>query len=277
MWRSEISKHFDAIVDFAEVERFLDTPVKRYSSGMYVRLAFAVAAHLNPEILIVDEVLSVGDAEFQKKCLGKMQSVSRSEGRTVLFVSHNMTAVSTLCSSGVLLKKGRVVVHDTAANAIAAYTASDGGKGTSEWVRPEDSNEQPALSLQRVLIDLQGEQPTHLLRVRIAAKSHKNHQGAFVAIDFFDRAGSWIMQAVPQVEPFIESTSEHHDFEVVVELPPLIPGSYSVGVWVGTFATTFDETRDILSFMIDESPTCGRTFPHSPARGYIVPVSHIHA
>src|ERR1039458_7817116 len=103
MSRAEIRKKFDEIVAFAEVEKFLDTPVKRYSSGMYVRLAFAVAAHLEPEILIVDEVLAVGDAVFQEKCLGKMKHVSRSEGRTVLFVSHNMGAIQSLCSRAVLL------------------------------------------------------------------------------------------------------------------------------------------------------------------------------
>src|SRR5262249_30217061 len=97
MTKREIRAKFDAIVDFAEVDKFIDTPVKHYSSGMYVRLAFAVAAHLEPEILIVDEVLAVGDAEFQKKCLGKMNEASRIEGRTVLFVSHNMAAVQSLC------------------------------------------------------------------------------------------------------------------------------------------------------------------------------------
>lgn len=108
MARSEIRKHFDAIVDFAEIEMFLDTPVKRYSSGMYVRLAFAVAAHLEPEILIIDEVLAVGDAQFQKKCLGKMEDVSTNEGRTVLFVSHNMQAISNLCNVGIYLVEGKI-------------------------------------------------------------------------------------------------------------------------------------------------------------------------
>lgn len=107
MGKAEIKRKFDEIVAFAEVERFLDTPVKRYSSGMYVRLAFAVAAHLEPEILIVDEVLAVGDAQFQKKCLGKMEEVGR-EGRTVIFVSHNMAAISNLCSTGICLKNGCV-------------------------------------------------------------------------------------------------------------------------------------------------------------------------
>jgi len=110
MRREEIRRKFDEIVDFAEIEIFLDTPVKRYSSGMYVRLAFAVAAHLEPEILIVDEVLAVGDAQFQKKCLGKMADIGY-EGRTILFVSHNMNAVEQLCSSAMLLEKGRVNKH----------------------------------------------------------------------------------------------------------------------------------------------------------------------
>jgi lipopolysaccharide transport system ATP-binding protein len=109
MSRAEIKRKFDEIVAFAEVERFLDTPVKRYSSGMYVRLAFAVAAHLEPEILVVDEVLAVGDAAFQKKCLGKMKEVGN-DGRTVLFVSHNMNAIEQLCTSAILLDRGRLVV-----------------------------------------------------------------------------------------------------------------------------------------------------------------------
>lgn len=106
MKKAEITRKFDEIIDFSGVERYLDTPVKRYSSGMYVRLAFAVAAHLEPEILIMDEVLAVGDAEFQKKCLGKMKDVSVNEGRTVLFVSHNMSAVKQLCTRGIILSKG---------------------------------------------------------------------------------------------------------------------------------------------------------------------------
>ena len=110
MAKTEIKKKFDEIVAFAEVEKFLDTPVKRYSSGMYVRLAFAVAAHLEPEILVVDEVLAVGDAQFQKKCLGKMEEVGK-EGRTVLFVSHNMTALKSLCSRAMLLDEGNMVVE----------------------------------------------------------------------------------------------------------------------------------------------------------------------
>lgn len=121
MSRAEVKKHFDAIVDFAETEKFLDTPVKRYSSGMYVRLAFAVAAHLEPEILVVDEVLAVGDAEFQKKCLGKMKDVSDKEGRTVLFVSHNMAAIKALCKEAVLMHLGKVSMHGKVADVVDNY------------------------------------------------------------------------------------------------------------------------------------------------------------
>jgi lipopolysaccharide transport system ATP-binding protein len=121
MTRQEIKRKFDEIVDFAGVERYIDTPVKRYSSGMYVRLAFAVAAHLEPEILIVDEVLAVGDAEFQKKCLGKMKDVSDKEGRTVLFVSHNMAAVKSLCREAILLQQGKMASQGKVIDIVDTY------------------------------------------------------------------------------------------------------------------------------------------------------------
>jgi len=120
MRRAEIISKFDEIVAFAEVEKFIDTPVKHYSSGMYMRLAFAVAAHLEPEILIVDEVLAVGDMEFQKKCMGKMNDVAQ-QGRTVLFVSHNLAAIRQLCTSGVMLQRGRAVSYDKISNAVDSY------------------------------------------------------------------------------------------------------------------------------------------------------------
>jgi len=129
MSRREIDRKFDEIVDFADVEKFIDTPVKRYSSGMYVRLAFAVAAHLEPEILVVDEVLAVGDAEFQKKCLGKMGDVAK-EGRTILFVSHNMAAITSLCSQVMLIDKGLFIATGQANEIVQLYisrSASNGG------------------------------------------------------------------------------------------------------------------------------------------------------
>src|SRR6201996_5581995 len=138
MRKAEIKKKFDAIVDFAGVERYVDTPVKRYSSGMYVRLAFAVAAHLESEILIVDEVLAVGDAEFQKKCLGKMGEVSKGEGRTVLFVSHNMTSIISLCNNAILLSNGTLQMMDTTERVVQRYTSTGLDVGSSKmWLETD--------------------------------------------------------------------------------------------------------------------------------------------
>jgi lipopolysaccharide transport system ATP-binding protein len=131
MTKKEIKIKFDEIVDFAGVERYIDTPVKRYSSGMYVRLAFAVAAHLEPEILIVDEVLAVGDAEFQKKCLGKMKDVSVNEGRTVLFVSHNMLAVKSLCNTGLWMDQGTSKQYGLIDTVIDGYLQKNQSNKTS--------------------------------------------------------------------------------------------------------------------------------------------------
>ncbi len=138
MTRKEITRKFDEIVDFSGVERYIDTPVKRYSSGMYVRLAFAVAAHLESEILIVDEVLAVGDAEFQKKCLGKMNDVTRSEGRTILFVSHNIAAVKTLCQSGVYMKNGTLEFTGEIEETISRYLSDTAGNSNEPIINRKD-------------------------------------------------------------------------------------------------------------------------------------------
>ena len=138
MTRAEIRRKFDEIVAFSEVEKFLDTPVKRYSSGMYVRLAFAVAAHLEPEILIVDEVLAVGDAEFQKKCLGKMQDVA-GEGRTVIFVSHNLATISSLCPQCILLDAGKIEIFAAADETIEKYAESNRTRYRFEVVPHEET------------------------------------------------------------------------------------------------------------------------------------------
>jgi lipopolysaccharide transport system ATP-binding protein len=137
MRKQEIKRKFDEIVDFSGVERYIDTPVKRYSSGMYVRLAFAVAAYLESEILIVDEVLAVGDAEFQRKCLGKMGDVSKGEGRTVLFVSHNMSAVSSLCNTGIYLKNGLLVERGNMGNVVSAYLGDVESVERQDWIGNE--------------------------------------------------------------------------------------------------------------------------------------------
>jgi lipopolysaccharide transport system ATP-binding protein len=151
MTRREIQSKLDAIVSFAEVERFIETPVKRYSSGMYLRLAFAVAAHLEPEILLVDEVLAVGDAAFQKKCLGKMGEVAH-DGRTVLFVSHNMAAVRALCRRGLLIQNARVAVDADAETAIAEYLAEDHLSSAVQVWEPVSAPRSPEIRFTRAYV-----------------------------------------------------------------------------------------------------------------------------
>jgi lipopolysaccharide transport system ATP-binding protein len=156
MRRAEIDRKFDEIIEFAEVERFVDTPVKRYSSGMYLRLAFAVAAHLEPEILIVDEVLAVGDAEFQRKCLGKMSSVAQ-EGRTVLFVSHNMSAILRLTERCLVLESGRIAIDGPTAQAVETYlTAGQAASGERVWDGAATDPENPFRPLALRVLDGRG-------------------------------------------------------------------------------------------------------------------------
>lgn len=175
MSRAEVRKKFDEIVDFAGVEKFLDTPVKRYSSGMYVRLAFAVAAHLEPEILVVDEVLAVGDAEFQKKCLGKMEEVSKGGGRTVLFVSHNMNAVQALCNRCVLLDGGRIRLDGTdIRQATQHYLGLNKSDGV-QWINPDpETSSLPVVPVRLTVIDDAGQPLTG---------SIANDQQAWVSLD----------------------------------------------------------------------------------------------
>jgi lipopolysaccharide transport system ATP-binding protein len=166
MRKTDISRKFDAIVAFAEVEKFLDTPVKRYSSGMYVRLAFAVAAHLEPEVLLIDEVLAVGDASFQRKCLDKMEDVSR-QGRTVLFVSHNMQAVTRLCERTILLDEGRVVADGSSPSVVSAYLGSGlGTTGRREWLDQDRAPGNETVRLRRVRVCTENRETSEAFDIR---------------------------------------------------------------------------------------------------------------
>ena len=277
MKKREIDRKFDEIVDFAEVEKFLDTPVKRYSSGMYVRLAFAVAAHLDPEILIVDEVLAVGDAEFQKKCLGKMKEVSTGTGRTVLFVSHNMPAVQSLCDTGVYLQSGAVTAFGPVTCVIDEYMSSSIAHRGLDWQRSSKACNS-LLTIEKVSIEILGVQPRHQLRCRLKLRSHAQFPGAIIAVDLHDHFGGWLMQAIPSVEPLIFNLNTDHCVIVDIELPPLIPGLYPVSIWVGSSLTsTLDWVREVVQFEIRSSPTYGRTIPHNPDRGFCVPNSSVTA
>ena len=150
MSKKEILKKFDEIVEFAEIEKFLDTPVKRYSSGMYVRLGFAIAAHLEPDILIIDEVLAVGDIEFQKKCLGKMNDISSKKGRTIIFVSHNMNSISQLCQKSILLERGNIVLNDKTDIVIKKYLSkNESPRNTFEQME----NKEKEINLRKVILN----------------------------------------------------------------------------------------------------------------------------
>ena len=167
MAKAEIQRKFDEIVAFAEVEKFLDTPVKRYSSGMYMRLAFAVAAHLEPEILVVDEVLAVGDITFQKKCLGKMEDVAAKEGRTILFVSHNMVAIKQLCTEAILLKEGKIIEQGVSSKIVDEYLIGEQHKKQDGIISKSDHYHNPlGLLFNRVIIFDRDRQLTANLKFR---------------------------------------------------------------------------------------------------------------
>lgn len=184
MSRKEIENKFDEIVDFSEVEKFIDTPVKRYSSGMYVRLAFAVAAHLEPEILVVDEVLAVGDAAFQKKCLGKMGEVAK-EGRTVLFVSHNMTAIKSLCRGGVLLRAGKVSCRGEINQIVDTYLSIDRSEVLEKsWDSIESAPGNHLVRAKHVKLIQIGETKTDYITVRTSFQ---------VCFEF------WVLQPTPLI------------------------------------------------------------------------------
>jgi lipopolysaccharide transport system ATP-binding protein len=276
MSKAEIKRKFDEIVAFAEVEKFLDTPVKRYSSGMYVRLAFAVAAHLEPEILVVDEVLAVGDAQFQKKCLGKMKEVG-GEGRTVLFVSHNMPAIRTLCSSAIVLNKGQVICWGNINQCLATYEMQNFQNQGAMWIRSLDKPE-ASLAVTQINSTLHGKQPNLVLELDITLESRAKYKPAFLAVDILDTSGISIMQALPRLEGFLEDTKPQHLVKLAIDLPPLIPGQYLATVWVGSHYTeTLDQVTEAIRFDVEASPTVGRTFAHHADHGYIVPRSKIQS
>jgi lipopolysaccharide transport system ATP-binding protein len=272
MTRTEIRRKFDEIVAFAEVEKFLDTPVKYYSSGMYVRLAFAVAAHLEPEILVVDEVLAVGDAEFQNKCLGKMEQVSRG-GRTVLFVSHNMAAVQNLCRGALLLEQGRLKLQGEVNEVVAAYLGDARGHPASRWTR-DSSGAPPPLAFQSVVAELTGAQPNLRLQCQVRLRTTAPFPRCFIAVDICDAFGTPLMQAVPAAAPFLDPAHEQHDLRIEIDLPPLVPGRYSLDFWVGPhYDATIDYVKSTVSIEILASPMAERTFPHYPNHGFLVPAS----
>ncbi len=274
MTQREIRKKFDEIVSFAEIERFLDTPVKQYSSGMYVRLAFAVAAHLEPEILIIDEVLAVGDAAFQKKCLGKMSEVARG-GRTILFVSHNQAAIRSLCTHGLVLRKGMASPKFDVVRALEHYSSERLISEACSWTRPPGLAK-PAVYFATIDVDVEGTQPKLILVCRAVIESEPGGPAVHIAVDIADRSSASIMQASPKSEPFIGGSSGTFRVELRIELPPLVPGLYTLDFWIGPHNTeTCDYVRQVVTIEIFESPDPKRSFPYTLDHGSIVPVSTV--
>jgi lipopolysaccharide transport system ATP-binding protein len=258
MRRAEISRKFDEIVAFAEVDKFIDTPVKHYSSGMQLRLAFSVAAHLEPEVLVVDEVLAVGDASFQRKCTGKMGDIAR-EGRTILFVSHNLAAVRQLCSSAVLLQSGQVVLRGTTAEVLRQYLASAfedcgadltairdrKGKGDLRfsYIRFEDDRGQVTSGLDsgrpgRIVLGVSGQKPLRNIQCCVTVRDELSQRILYLKSTYVDAD-------LPQLAP---------GQELVCDIPRvhLGPGQYRLEIWMSAGTVMQDHLSDTGSLLVTD-------------------------
>ncbi|RZK25785.1 MAG: hypothetical protein EOO43_04600 [Flavobacterium sp.] len=224
--------------------------------------------------VIVDEVLAVGDAEFQKKCLGKMSDISRGEGKTVLFVSHNMDAVRKLCKSGVLLKNGTVQVAGNIDVCLNEYVGGSLSKGANVWSRNENIFGPKFIEAS---LRLSGSQPNLKLTIDFSVNhTEKEERKSFVAIDIKNSYGVTIMQAIPNLTPFITYEEPKKAFKIDIDLIGLVPDNYHVSLWMGPHnSQTFDYVEDIISFEVLETPMLGRTFPHTMDHGFCVPNSKI--
>jgi len=261
MKKAEVARKFDEIVEFSGVEKFINTPVKRYSSGMYVRLAFAVAAHLDPEILIVDEVLAVGDAEFQKKCLGKMSDVA-GEGRTVLFVSHNMGAVKSLCKYGILLSSGSIIYQGTVENTVQTYLEKTvvldqknlnyykkmkGG----EIIKKVEVNDSPEFSLPKINI---GDN----LKIRLYLNNTHFLNKFHISIGFNNEIGERIFTISTRNQ---NSEVRFSDKDVIVDCLikelNIAPGLYFLKVCIGDMFQDFDVVEGYPGYEVNPSDYLG--------------------
>jgi len=270
MRRSEILAKFDEIVAFSEVGKFLDTPVKRYSSGMYVRLAFAVAAHLSPEILVVDEVLAVGDISFQKKCLGKMNEV-RQSGRTVLFVSHNMATVENLCQHAIVLDQGRLSFLGTAKDAVQHYLkhlALSGDENRSHVVDLKDSPKRARASRQLLdKVEFYGSDQEPLsclqigdpLKIRVHLHLENPAQSFDVGVGFFNMYGQRVFTAHSCFQPDRTRSAAAGPHVLVCDIPSftLMPGEYGVGIWADVNGVMADLVEEVARITVVESDYYG--------------------
>ena len=247
MGKTEIKRKFDEIVAFAEVEQFLDTPVKRYSSGMYVRLAFAVAAHLEPEILIVDEVLAVGDMQFQRKCIGKMEDVGK-EGRTVLFVSHNMSMVQTLCNRGIFLRQGTVLTDDTTVAAVSTYLRTLEKSASQNLLERTERQGKGQIRLTQVEVSTGGEFPSTTLvtgqPVCFVFHVTTIQSGMSCAFTLYDQHGQALVNFSSNVHSQEDLNDPKIGAKLVCEIDELLllPGRYRMNAGI----IVADEWQDLV-------------------------------
>jgi lipopolysaccharide transport system ATP-binding protein len=278
MKKAEIEQKFDEIVDFAEIEKFIDTPVKHYSSGMYVRLAFSVAAHLEPEILIIDEVLAVGDAAFQRKCLGKMRDDVK-EGRTVLFVSHNLAAIDKLCQKAIWIDKGRINMSGSTVEVISAYekTTTDRKSGYPPGVLFEAPiNEKQRCSLRRIEVVGTNDQLLQTLHTgdtlafRIHYHCSEKISSAAFTLDFSTPMGIRVLRlsSSPLGGVYLDLPKGEGMVDCIFEWFPLAAGIYKLGVGIAIpHREWLLEVRDLSDITVSEkdvyssgfSPQCPRT------------------
>ena len=249
MSRAEIQSKLDEIIDFSGCERYIDTPVKRYSSGMTVRLGFAVAAFLEPEILVVDEVLAVGDAEFQKKAIGKMKDVSQGQGRTVLFVSHNMASIRQLCTRGILLENGMVKLDGSVTDVVNGYLADQLSIDTIDRIGPGDVTF-THYALNKDHINLGDD-----LKVECRMKVQKDYYSELLmSADIYKSTGERVSHSLNSDSQLKIEHKKGDEFTVVCDLKNLnlAPGKYSVSLWVGTMAECFEHIKFCMTFVVEQ-------------------------
>lgn len=260
MTRAEIKRKFDCIVAFAEVDKFLDTPVKRYSSGMYVRLAFAVAAHLEPEVLIVDEVLAVGDAQFQKKCLGKMAEVGRA-GRAVLFVSHNMGAIEALCKTAIHLERGEVVASGDVPDVIRAYLGgAESIRQCADLSQAERSQSGATTWFTEACVLSEANEPKTVfrvgekLRIRLRLDGEERLPSPRIGIGVNDEMGRRIFTVGTEFDPNLE-LSVTGEQVVLCDIPELLlaPGRYQLTIALSSAHELIDQIEGLIGFDVTES------------------------
>lgn len=255
MSRVEIKRKFDEIVDFSGVEKFLDTPVKRYSSGMYVRLAFAVAAHLEPEILVVDEVLAVGDAEFQKKCLGKMDEVSHKEGRTVFFVSHNMGAISQLCGTALLLNRGELIHAGKTDEVINSYL-QQGNQNVEKIERGEEfpgNHFKSAYMCDAFLKEKTDYRFDEEIYMKVDMMLPEYSKQFILSLSLIDKNKNTVFLILEELDKY---SIKENIISLQITIPPkfLTPGNYSWRACIfKQMENIFDMQEDVLPFTVMET------------------------